>query len=100
MDVSLDRVFALSEMGRAIQGFDWASTSLGPIVEWQEGLRLAVSVCLSSRFPMLVAWGQDLIEIYNDEYRPMLGSRKHPAALGSPARKVWPEIWQHIGPLF
>ena len=49
---------------------------------------------------MLVAWGKDLIKIYNDGYRPMLGSQKHPSALGSPARKVWPEIWEHIGPLF
>ena len=49
---------------------------------------------------MLVTWGPDLIKIYNDGYRPMLGSEKHPGALGSPARKVWPEIWEHIGPLF
>ncbi len=100
LDVRLDRVLALSEMGRVVAGFDWSATSLGPIVEWPEGLRLAVSVCLSSRFPMLVAWGPDLIKIYNDGYRPMLGSQKHPGALGSPARKVWPEIWDHIGPLF
>jgi hypothetical protein len=99
-DEWLGRVFALSEMGRAIEDFNWAATSLGPIVDWPEGLRLAVSVCLSSRFPMLVTWGPDLIKIYNDGYRPMLGSQKHPAALGSPARKVWPEVWEHIGPLF
>ena len=100
MDLWLDRVFDLSEMGQAIHDFDWASTSLGPIVDWPDGLRLAVSVCLSSRFPMLVAWGPDLIKIYNDGYRPMLGTRKHPGALGSAARMVWPEIWEHIGPLF
>jgi hypothetical protein len=99
VDAWLDRVFDLSEMGREIQGFDWASTSLGPIEDWPEGLRLGVSVCLSSRFPMLVTWGPDLIKIYNDGYRPMLG-QKHPGALGSPAREVWPEIWEHIGPLF
>ena len=100
VDAWLERVFALSEMGQAIQDFDWASTSLGPIADWPEGLRLAVAVCLSSRFPMLVTWGPDLIKIYNDGYRPMLGKHKHPGALGSPARKVWPEIWEHIGPLF
>src|SRR4029078_8032829 len=92
--------FALSEMGRAIQSLDWASTALGPIEGWPEGLRLAVSVGLSSRFSMLGKWGPDLIKIYNDGYRPMLGSQKHPGALGSPARKGWPEIWENIGPLF
>src|SRR6188474_2391119 len=100
VDAWLDRVFGLSEMGQVIQDLDWASTPLGPIEVWPEGLRLAVLVCLSSRFPMLVAWGPELIKIYNDGYRPMLGTQKHPAALGSPARTVWPEIWDQIGPLF
>jgi stage II sporulation SpoE-like protein len=100
VDLRLQRVFALSDMGHAVQSLDWAATPLGAIDDWPEGLRLAVSVCLSSRFPMLVTWGPDLIKIYNDGYRPMLGSEKHPGALGSPAQKVWPEIWEHIGPLF
>jgi len=38
------------------------------------------------------------VKLYNDAYASILGS-KHPAALGSPGRKVWPEIWDVIGPM-
>ena len=37
--------------------------------------------------------------LYNDEYVPVLGPAKHPAALGKPAAKVWAEIWPVIGPM-
>jgi PAS domain S-box-containing protein len=37
--------------------------------------------------------------LYNDEYAPILGSEKHPAALGSPGREVFPELWDVIGPM-
>ena len=89
-----------SEMGRAIADFDWASTPLGDPSTWPEALRSAVSICLTTRFPALVVWGPELIKIYNDGYRPILGTRKHPGALGSPVQEVWPELWDYIGPLF
>jgi hypothetical protein len=87
------------EMRDLIVGHDWSSTSLGPPDQWSVALRTAVGLCLSSRFPMLVVWGTDLIKIYNDGYRPLLGD-KHPGALGAPAMEVWPEIWDRIGPMF
>ncbi len=83
-----------------VAGFDWATTSLGPPDGWPAVLRTAVGVCLTSRFPMLVVWGDDLVQIYNDGYRQILGTEKHPGALGAPVREVWPEIWDEIGPLF
>jgi hypothetical protein len=89
-----------TEMGERVRAFDWASTPLGPMHGWPEALRTAVTMCLSTRFPVLVTWGPDLIKIYNDAYRPLLGSEKHPRALGAPTREVWSEIWDRIGPLF
>jgi hypothetical protein len=89
-----------SDMGDMVLAHDWAATSLGHPSTWSIGLRTAVSMCLTSRFPMLVVWGPDLVKIYNDGYRPMLGRDKHPAALGAPARDVWPEIWDVVGPMF
>lgn len=96
----LDQVCAGSEMGELVRTFDWASTPLGAPSEWSTGLRAAVGICMSSRYPMLVVWGPELTKIYNDGYRPILGNEKHPAALGAPAGRVWPEIWDLIGPLF
>ena len=60
-------------------------------------LRTAVSILLSSRYAMWMAWGPELTMIYNDAYRPTLGI-KHPLSLGKPASEVWPEIWGDIGP--
>jgi len=89
-----------SEMGRAIADFDWASTPLGEPAAWPDALRSAVSICLTTRFPALVVWGPELIKIYNDGYRSILGTSKHPGALGAPVEQVWPELWDYIGPLF
>src|SRR4028118_992190 len=52
---------------------------------------------LGSKFPMFVAWGEELGLLYNDAYAEILGA-KHPAALGAPFRQVWAEIWPAIEP--
>ncbi len=95
----LTHVCAPTEMGRLVAAFDWASTPLGAPSTWNAGLRAATSLCLTSRFPMLVVWGPELIQIYNDGYRPMLGD-KHANALGRPAGEVWSEVWDVVGPMF
>jgi signal transduction histidine kinase len=87
------------EMGALMRSIDWARTPLGPIEGWPQSLRTSVSVCLSSRFPILVWWGPELVMLYNDAYRPMLGATKHPQAMGCAGREVWPEIWPIIGPM-
>jgi PAS domain S-box-containing protein len=87
------------EMGERIRTFDWASHPLGPVKRWPQALRTSVSTCLDCAFPIVIWWGSELVILYNDEYRPILGSAKHPAALGACGSKVWPEIWDIIGPM-
>ncbi len=70
---------------------------LGPVESWPQGLRVAVGICLNSRFPMFVWWGPDLINFYNDAYVPILGKR-HPDARGRPARSLGGETWDVSGP--
>ncbi len=94
--VHLDFLAGGGEMGARVREMDWSKTPLGPISKWPQSLKTSVSICLSSRFPMLIWWGPKLVKIYNDAYRPLIGS-KHPWALGSPGREVWPEIWSVIG---
>lgn len=49
---------------------------------------------------MFLWWGNDLIQIYNDAYRPSLGNNgKHPHAIGQRGFDCWPEIWDFISPL-
>ncbi|MEO5823026.1 MAG: ATP-binding protein [Vicinamibacteraceae bacterium] len=85
-------------MGALIRSKDWTATPLGPPETWPQSLKTTLGIVLNSCYPMFVFWGPELLKIYNDGYRPILG-RKHPWALGQPARDVWPEIWRDIEPL-
>ncbi|MBW3534893.1 MAG: response regulator [Gemmatimonadetes bacterium] len=78
---------------------DWAATPLGPVRSWSGTLRAIVRACLDSPFPISLWCGPELILIYNDGYRDVLGA-KHPAALGRPGAEVWSEIWAQTGPTF
>jgi hypothetical protein len=92
-------VFAADrEVGRDLALVDWAATPLGPPPGWQQSLRTAVSILLSSRFPMWMAWGPELTFFCNAAYRRDTLGRKYPWALGRPAGQVWAEIWDDIGP--
>jgi PAS domain S-box-containing protein len=86
------------EMGALMRSMDWSKTPLGPVEDWPQSLRTTVKICLASRFPILIWWGPELVKIYNDAYRPMLGD-KHPRSMGARGRDVWPEIWHIIGPM-
>ncbi|BDT58320.1 hypothetical protein MasN3_18140 [Massilia varians] len=85
-------------MRMRIRRHDWSQTPLGPPGEWPPALRTAVDMVLHSAFPMFLAWGPDLIFLYNDAYVPLLG-QKHGRALGEPFRDLWSEVWKDMVPL-
>jgi hypothetical protein len=86
------------EMGARSRAHDWARTALGPIEAWPQSLRSALSICLGSRFPIVLYWGAERAVLYNDAYAEILG-KKHPWALGRACREVWSEIWDVIAPM-
>jgi len=86
------------EVGRDLAAVDWAATPLGPSAAWPQSLQTAVDILLSSRFSMWMAWGPRLTFFCNAAYRRNTLGRKYPWALGRPAREVWAEIWDDIGP--
>ncbi len=88
-----------SEMARRIRDFDWTDHPFGPPSTWPQSLRSALSICLQSSFPTAIYWGGELRLLYNDAWSEIPGPR-HPAALGAPAREVWPDIWHIIEPQF
>src|SRR5690349_11855215 len=85
------------ELGARMRAIDWSQTSLGPAATWPQSLKTCVRIILTSRQPMFVWWGEQLINLYNDAYKSIVGG-KHPAALGQPARVVWQEIWDQVWP--
>jgi PAS domain S-box-containing protein len=93
-----DPAYEPGEMARRVRNLDWSRTALGASETWAPSLKLSVAIVLASGFPMAIRWGPELILIYNDAYRPILGE-KHPGALGRPLREVWWEVYPELGPL-
>src|SRR5690348_437696 len=88
------------EMGERTRAFDWSKTPVGLAAGWPQGLKAAVSICLGSRYPIVIWWSrEDFTQFYNDSYIPMLGVIKHPASLGQSAKQCWSEIWHIVGPM-
>src|SRR5579871_5508344 len=88
------------EMAGLIRSKDWSKTAIGDPEKWPQSLRTTLSIVLNSKFPMFLWWGAEMIQFYNDAYRPSLGNEgKHPKALGQRAEDCWGEIWHIIKPL-
>jgi PAS domain S-box-containing protein len=85
-------------MADRTRAFDWSQTPVGPIEQWPETLFITVNTMLASRHPMFLWWGKELVQFYNDAYRPSIGADKHPSALGQNGIECWTEIWPIIGP--
>ncbi|WP_307849036.1 ATP-binding protein [Micromonospora sp. U56] len=87
-----------SATGRLMARLDWAATPLGPVQSWPQSLRAAVRIVLSSRYPMLLLWGEQFTQLYNDAYSALIGD-KHPGALGDDVRTTLAEGWDVLAPL-
>ena len=86
------------EMGTRMQALDWAQTPVGAVESWSQSLKSTVRTLLGSRYPMILLWEQELIQIYNDAYISLIGT-KHPYALGRSIRETQAESWDVIGPM-
>lgn len=86
------------ETGALVRSIDWSKNPLGPPAGWSPTLKTVLGVLFRSRHPMFLWWGPELIQFYNDAYRPSFGRGKHPGAMGQRGDECWPEIWPIIGP--
>lgn len=88
------------EMGERMRAFDWSTSPVGSPAEWPDSLKTAVSICIGSRYPIVLWWGHpEYTMFYNDGYIPVLGVTKHPGWLGRSGRECWKEIWSTVGPM-
>jgi DNA-binding CsgD family transcriptional regulator len=88
-----------TDMAVRMRGNDWSGTELGEPARWPASLRCAVRACLTSRLPIFVGWGREFSLVYNDGCIPLLGTGRHPGALGRPARASFPDQWDRLRPL-
>jgi PAS domain S-box-containing protein len=78
------------EMAALIAAYDWSRTPLGPISTWPPCLCTALGMILRSPAAMVLMWGEHGIMLYNQAYIA-IAAQRHPAILGMPADKAWPE---------
>ena len=78
---------------------DWSRSPLGAAGTWPQSLRTAVDIVIHSPMPMLLMWGPELTQIYNNGFALLAGS-KHPHAFGQPAHQIWPELRDFTDPIY
>ncbi len=88
-----------SEAAALIARLDWAKSPLGEANDWPQSLRTAVDIVVHSPMPMLLLWGSELIQLYNDAFA-LLAGNKHPDAMGQPAHQTWPELHSFTAPIY
>ncbi len=93
-----DGTSAGGELAPLIASKDWSATQVGDARAWPPELRTLLRLMLGTRYAMWMGWGPDLTFFYNDAYAAQTLGKKHPWALGRPAREVWAEIWETIRP--
>lgn len=92
-----ERIFGPGEMAERTRRHDWSGTRLGLPAQWPDTLVISLNLLLASQHPMLLFWGEDLTQFYNDAAISFLGQQKHPEALGQRADVCWAEVWHIVG---
>lgn len=110
-DINDEDIFIIpsnTTMGNLCRQIDWSETLLGkclrrykiqhsgPTSTWPQSLRTATAICLTNRFPTysfrnsltliflrLIFWGPSAVQIYNDGYIQVLGSRHYSQKFGA-----------------
>ena len=68
---------------------DWRATELGARETWPHALRLTVDIMLAAPCPMLLAWGERRVVVFNAAYAALCGAQ-HGAAPGASVPPVLP----------
>jgi PAS domain S-box-containing protein len=87
-----------ADMRRLIYAFDWHATSLGSLDAWPVNLRALTDMMLDSAEPMVIWWGGDYLQIYNDAYAPRVVGQLGASAIGQPAAVTWGPGWALFEP--
>ena len=87
------------EMRERCRALDWAATPLGTVHAWPASLRTIAEAVLAAPIPMILLWGPEHVQLYNDGYRAIMGV-KHPGGLGQRNRECWGEVWEFTAPVY
>ncbi|RYF95966.1 MAG: hypothetical protein EOO02_22735, partial [Chitinophagaceae bacterium] len=88
-------------MGKMFRSFDWTNTSLGSPDQWPACLRTAVGIVLHSSLPMMLCWGDDFVQLYNDGFsETLLNDEDHSRIFMKSFHQSRPEAWEIAYPFF
>lgn len=76
---------------------DWAATPVGDPAGWAPELAAAVRTVLPATVPMLLCWGEDLVQLHNDAFRQLCGSEDLDV-MGRRAADACSPAWAALGP--
>jgi PAS domain S-box-containing protein len=84
-------------MERRHRSLDWSATAVGSPEGWPEGLGVLVRTLLASPQPMVLFWGDERVQFWNDAFQELA-----PWSLvlgpipGTPAEPWWSEAWPEL----
>jgi PAS domain-containing protein/DNA-binding CsgD family transcriptional regulator len=84
--------------GAILRRFDWSTTSIGKPEAWPEPLRISLRIIFTTNQPMLIWWGEELVQFYNDGFAAIARSLFRMHGLGASGEKYWREKWKIIQP--
>lgn len=77
---------------------NWSVSPFGKPESWPTSLKLTLNTLFNTRHAVCLFWGEKNLFFYNDGFIPILGSVKHPKAMGQAASEVWSEVWDIVSP--
>ena len=85
-----------SPMAAALRGHDWAATPLGPMAQWPASLKTLLATLMASRQPMLLWWGPQQLQFYNDAFDECFAGDQLPGGIGRRGMECWGELWPNM----
>jgi len=82
--------------GAILREFDWSATPVGQPEGWPESLRVSLGIVLNTNHPMLIWWGDELTQFYNDAFGEIAEPFVRSNGLGA-SGKGWRDISSVIG---
>ena len=79
-------------IGEMLRGFDWSATAIGRPDGWPETFSISLKIVLNAKQPMLIWWGDELTQFYNEAFLDIASPFLKNSGFGVSGREHWPDI--------
>lgn len=88
-----------AKMSAVIRDLDWSLNSLQQPDKWPSGLRTTLGILMTSEIPMMLYWGQENIQFFNDAFFCNFHEDSNAKSTIGNSGSENPETWNIFGPL-